>query len=139
MTNLITSIDPSSGQFKAAKEKVAPDTPIQMLNMLKFREQANYKDDVNVIACSGKEAYQRYSELSFPKIKAVGGSVSFKAKALTEMIAPEGEHWDDVFIVSWPTFQKFLDVVMSADYQAGTFHRTAALQDSRLIMLEATS
>lgn len=131
------SVDPSPGQFKAAKQAVALNTPIQMLNMLAFRELADYAGNANVVSCSGKEAYQRYADHSFPKIEAAGGKINFKSNALASMIAPEDEHWDEIFIVNWPTFQVFLDVIMSPEYQSGTFHRTAALLDSRLIMLEA--
>ena len=131
------TIDPNPGQFKAAMEKIPVDTPIMMLNMLRFRDQANYSDKDEAKTCSGIEAYQRYSDASFPKIKAVGGSIALYADVLTEMIAPDDEKWDKVFVVNWPSYQVFLDIVMSKEYQSTTFHRSAALLDSRLIMLKA--
>ena len=131
------SVDPTPEQFKAARTNIPADTPILMLNMLRFRELANYKDDIGITNSTGRQAYKRYSDLSFPKIKDAGGKIDWKAKALASMIAPAEEKWDEVFVVNWPSFQSFLDVILSPDYQAGTFHRTAALLDSRLIMLEA--
>jgi len=131
------SVDPTPEQFKNARSKIPGDTPILMLNMLRFRESANYQINTKASACSGREAYTRYSELSFPQIEAAGGKIDWKSKALASLIAPVNEHWDEVFIVNWPTFQVFLDVILSKKYQEGTFHRTAALLDSRLIMLEA--
>ena len=131
------TIDPAPGQFKAAMNHVPMDTPIMMLNMLRFREQALYTSDVQVEPCSGREAYQRYSDASFEKIKATGASINFRSKSLFSMIAPEDETWDEIFIVKWPKFKDFLDVILSEEYQKGTYHRTAALLDSRLIMLES--
>ena len=131
------SVDPTPEQFKAARKNIPADTPILMLNMLRFRETASYIETTDQSACTGREAYKRYSELSFPKIQTAGGKIDLKANALASMIAPADEHWDEVFVVNWPSFQAFLDVILSPEYQAGTFHRTAALLDSRLIMLEA--
>jgi hypothetical protein len=49
------------------------------------------------------------------------------------VIAPEGEEWDDAVLVEYPSRKAFLDMLALPDYQAAVFHRTAALDDSRLI------
>jgi uncharacterized protein (DUF1330 family) len=130
------SIDPAPGKIKTITNEVPLDAPILMLNLLRFNELANYPEDSDNSACSGLEAYQIYSNSAFPKIKAVGGSMFWQSQVLTSVIAPDDEEWDKAFLISWPSFQSFLDVVMSPDYQKITVHRTAALKDSRLIMLE---
>ncbi|NNC96451.1 MAG: DUF1330 domain-containing protein [Gammaproteobacteria bacterium] len=129
-------IDPTSGQFKAAKDRVALDTPILMLNMLRFRVSAKYSKEDQATACSGIEAYQRYSDLAFPILKSVNASMRLYSNALATMIGPQDETWDRVFVVEWPSFDVFLNTVMDPEYQKITFHRSAALDDSRLIMLE---
>jgi len=130
------TIDPQPGKLKELIETVALDKPILMLNLLKFSEHANYSEQSGHTICSGIEAYQRYSDLAFPKIKAAGGRMFWQSAALASVIAPATEEWDKAFLISWPSFQVFLDVIMSETYQATTPHRTAALSDSRLIMLE---
>jgi len=130
------SIDPSPGKIKNLINIVPLDKPILMLNLLCFNEKAAYPENNDYPACSGIEAYQIYSDMAFPKIKAVGGSMFWQSQVMASVIAPDDEEWDKAFLVNWPSFQTFLDVIMSPDYQQGTVHRTAALKDARLIMLE---
>jgi uncharacterized protein (DUF1330 family) len=40
-----------------------------------------------------------------------------------------------MFLVEYPSLQAFATMVTSPDYQKVAIHRTAALQDSRLIVL----
>ena len=104
--------------------------PVVMLNLLRFREQAAYSDPLE--ACSGREAYKRYSQTSLQTIAAVGGSVIFSGKAHESLIAPQGEYWHQVFLVRYPSVAAFQSMLSMPEYQACVRHRTAALQDSRL-------
>lgn len=107
-----------------------PDKPVVMLNLLKFREQAAYDDPAE--ACSGREAYKRYSKTSLQTIAAVGGSIIFSGKAHESLIAPAGEGWHQVFLVRYPSAAAFVTMISMPQYQAASRHRTAALLDSRL-------
>ena len=106
------------------------DQPVVMLNLLRFREQAAYNDLLE--ACTGREAYKRYSQTSLQTIAAVGGSVIFSGKAHESLIAPQGEYWHQVFLVRYPSVAAFRSMLSMPHYQASVRHRTAALQDSRL-------
>lgn len=130
------TIDPKPGRIKKLMQTVAMDKPIVMLNMLKFREQANYPEGSGHSPCSGAEAYQRYSDNAIPTIKAAAGDVLWQGRAMGTVIAPEDEDWDQVLLVQWPSFQTFINVVLDPEYQKGTVHRTSALEDARLVMLE---
>jgi len=44
-TNFDPSIDPTADQVRALRD-AGPDGPVVMLNLLKFREQANYPQDL---------------------------------------------------------------------------------------------
>lgn len=131
------SIDPAPGKIKELINDIPLDKPILMLNLLRFNKIAKYPENSEHNVCSGEEAYNIYSKLSFPKIRAAGGGMYLQTQVLASVIAPEDEEWDKAFIVSWPSLQTFLDVIMDQNYQEGTVHRTAALEDSRLLMLDS--
>lgn len=107
--------------------------PIAMINLLRYREQAAYAPDAGVTPCTGREAYGRYSEVAIQKVAGVGGRVVWMGVVQAALIAPEGERWDDAVIVEYPSKEAFLRMISDPEYQACVFHRTAALEDSRLI------
>jgi len=109
---------------------LAPDKPVVMLNLLRFRDQAAYSDPQE--ACSGREAYKRYARASLETIAAVGGEVIFSRKAGASVIGPPGETWDQVFLVRYPSIAAFRAMLSMPQYQAVVRHRSAALEDSRL-------
>ena len=59
LTNFDPSIDPTADQVRALRDAGpdGPDGPVVMLNLLKFREQANYSAGSSHEPCSGAEAY----------------------------------------------------------------------------------
>lgn len=125
------SIDPREGQMKAALESVPAGVPVVMLNLLKFRAQAQYPDQSSPL--TGKQAYNLYSKQAFAHVAGCGGEVLFWGKAHAAIIAPEGESWDEMLLVQYPSIEKFVAMVMNPDYQAIAVHRTAGLEDARLI------
>jgi uncharacterized protein (DUF1330 family) len=67
------------------------------------------------------------------------GRVLWAAAATYTVVAPPGERWDDVLLVEYPSRQAFLEMVDRHDYQTAAVHRTAALEDSRLIATRPNS
>ena len=126
------SIDPTRATIKQFAESFPADTPVVMLNLLRFREQAAYAD-ASVPPCSGRQAYAQYSTLIEPILAAAGGTVLWAGKAHTALIAPDGEQWDEVLLVQYPAREAFLGMITSPAYKAIVHHRTAALADSRLV------
>jgi uncharacterized protein (DUF1330 family) len=104
-----------------------------MLNLLRYRERAEYPPGTDASACSGREAYARYATVALVKVAAVGGRFLWMGSASASLIGPDTEAWDDVALVEYPSRQAFLQMVAMADYQAAVVHRSAALMDSRLI------
>jgi len=51
------TIDPTADQVRALRD-AGPDGPVVMLNLLKFREQANHPAASAHVPCSGAEAYR---------------------------------------------------------------------------------
>jgi uncharacterized protein (DUF1330 family) len=110
-----------------------PDAPIVMINLLRYREQAAYPDGSDAAPCSGREAYQRYGAEAAKHIAAVGGRILWMGAAGPTLIGPADETWDDAVLVEYPARKAFLEMVARPEYQACAVHRTAALEDSRLI------
>lgn len=127
------SLNPSRDQLAAFAAEMPAGTPILMLNLLRYREAAEYPAGDEHAPCSGREAYRRYSRTALAKVQGVGGRVELLAPAQVALIAPEGEHWDELLLVRYPSKAAFLGMLADPEYRAATVHRTAALADSRLI------
>lgn len=130
------TIDPQPGKIKELMQTVNPDTPIVMVNLLKFRDSANYPTDSDHSPCSGEEAYKRYSKVASVKIREAGGEIHFASRSMGTLIGPTDEEWDQVILVKYPSFKAFVGMIMAEEYQAASVHRTAAMENSRLIMSE---
>ncbi|MCA9759825.1 MAG: DUF1330 domain-containing protein, partial [Candidatus Eisenbacteria bacterium] len=52
------------------------------------------------------------------------------------LIGPENERWDAALLVQQDSVASFMAFASNAEYLAGMGHRTAALEDSRLLPLE---
>jgi uncharacterized protein (DUF1330 family) len=126
-------IVPLPEQLKAFSETVDDDTPIIMINLLKFRNRANYPADSGFAPCTGREAYQRYIAAAGPIIEKLGGGLHWIADVKCVVIGPLSESWDEALLVKYPTRKSFIDMVAMPEYQKAAVHRTAAVQDSRLI------
>lgn len=118
----------------------APDGPVTMLNLLQFREVANYSAHPDLAPdepISGREAYKRYTQNTLPILEAEGGSVTFLGSAGHLLIGPEDVRWDMVMLVTHASAAAFLAMASNAAYLQGIGHRTAALADSRLLPIQA--
>jgi uncharacterized protein (DUF1330 family) len=133
----MASIDPSPEQLAHFLGHADVEKPIVMLNLLRFRARTQYPPGTDAAACSGREAYARYAAVALAKVAEVGGRLVWMASADASLIGPDGEVWDEVALVEYPSRQAFLRMIEMPDYQAAVVHRSAALADSRLIPTEA--
>ena len=129
----MSPVEPSPERMKFLVENAEDDSPIVMINLLRYREQAQYAVDSGVAPCSGREAYQRYGAVATQHVQGVGGRMLWAGAVHASPIAPPDEAWDDAVIVEYPSRLAFRTMLGKPDYQKATFHRTAALEDSRLI------
>jgi uncharacterized protein (DUF1330 family) len=128
------SVEPTETKLGAFRDEPEADKSIVMVNLLRFRDDAYYNDsDVNSKPCSGREAYARYSKLVTPLLLEVGGAPLWMGSAITSLIAPPGERWDQVILVLYPSRKAFIKMIETDAYSSAMRHRTAALLDSRLI------
>ena len=113
--------------------RVADGQALVMINLLKYREAAAYPEGYDAEPCSGREAYRRYGQAAIRFITAVGGEVIWEGSPKAMLIGPRDEEWHKALLVRYPTKHAFLTMIGNPQYQAITVHRTAALEDSRLI------
>ena len=101
--------------------------PICMVNLLKFKEKAEYEDGRKT-TLSGAEAYQIYGAATGPLIKKLGGEIVFTS-VLKGMVVGEVEDlWGVMAIAKYPTLQSFIDMVSSTEYLSAYHHRIAGLK-----------
>jgi uncharacterized protein (DUF1330 family) len=132
----MATIDPTRESFSQLFANTAPDKPVTMLNLLRFKESAHYSADRAETACSGREAYARYVGNALQSVKAAGGKVVWQGHACHALVAPADERWDEVLLVQYPSAAAFMDMVRSPAYQAFVHHRSAALDDARLFAMQ---
>ena len=123
-------VDPTPEQLQRLAAST-DDGPIVMLNLLRFKQQADGPFEGENI--SGREAYERYAEAVAPCLERVGGRIVFAIECAETVIGPDGE-WDLCAGAEYPSRAAFLE--MTADPAFGEAHplRTAALAESRLIV-----
>lgn len=133
MTN-VTYIDPSPANFQAFKD-LPRDTPIQMLNLLLYRDMADYPEDHEHAGkgWTGREAYAEYGRTSGPIFQRVGGSIVWRGRFEAMVTGPDVREWHDGFVAQYPNAGAFFEMIKDAEYQKAVVNRTAALIDSRLI------
>jgi hypothetical protein len=114
--------------------------PVVMLNLLRFRAVADYSafpEIAPAVPISGAEAYERYMEHTMPFLKRSGGEILFFGEGGPFLIGPEEERWDRVLLVRQASIEEFIGFASNQDYLRGIGHRTAALEDSRLLPISA--
>jgi uncharacterized protein (DUF1330 family) len=130
------AVEPTPAQMQRLLRDIAQPGPVVMINLLRYRERADYPPGFDAQPCSGHEAYQRYVAVAAVKVAEAGGNILWMGAVKTSVIAPEGEEWDDAILVQYPSRAAFMEMVSRPDYQAAAPHRTAALADSRLLLTE---
>jgi len=136
MTDMPGSIDPTRPQFEAFKA-MPRDRPIQMLNLIRLKPMATYPEDHpnHGKGMTGLDAYRAYGRTSAEVFARVGGRQIWAGKPEGVLTGPTEERWDLAFIAEYPGGGAFLAMVTDPEYREHVRHRTAGVEDSRLIRL----
>lgn len=114
-------LDPTSDQFKTFATS-SIDGKVLMLNLLKFKKE------------TGEQQYMKYMAAATPFIEQANAKVVFYGKPIFSFIGPTTLEWDKALIVEYADKSDFLNMITAEGYPAAM--RTAALEDSRLIVCE---
>ena len=109
---------------------------VVMLNLLRFKDIADYSATPELspeTPISGKDAFQKYIEHTLPFLKESGGELLFYGDGGKFLIGPQNEKWDFVMLVRQKSLKDFMAFSSNKEYLAGLGHRSAALEDSRLL------
>lgn len=123
--------------------KLPSNTPIYMLNLIKFRRTATYpptssSSDESSSSLTGSQAYfQKY----IPAFRTIASKFGGKSKlhflgtAMANVIAEPGDQeWDVVMLVRYESKEAFAEIATSEEYarDAGP-HREAAVEVWKLV------
>jgi uncharacterized protein (DUF1330 family) len=128
-------IEPTASQLERFVGDDPGISPV-MLNLLRYRDTADYSAVPELDPgrpVTGREAYAAYSEAVLPILAGLGGGIEMFGACHGTLIGPDGDEWDDIVLVRYPSTQAFVGMVTSEEYRAIQGHRTAALADSRLV------
>ncbi len=127
-------VDPSRENWQRFKD-LPRDRPIQMLNLIRFRELAEYPEGHpnHGKGLTGLEAYAIYREGFQRLVSGDGAAMVWEASLECVVTGPAGE-WDEAFVMGYPNSAAFMAMVKNEEYIRDVLpHRTAAVADSRLI------
>lgn len=130
----MSHIDPTREIMETFRD-LPSDRPIAMINLLRFRDRADYPADhaEHGKGLSGAEAYRRYGSAAAAPFQRAGGRQVWLGRPELTVIGPATEQWDLAFIAAYPTGEAFTAMLRDPEYREAVVHRQAAVQDSRLI------
>jgi len=105
------------------------DGPIWMVNLMSYREKADYADG-RTSDISGREADDLYAP--FGPLKAIGAEIVFVADVDTQFLNPEPK-WNRVAIVKYPTRKSFIDMQERPDFKELHHHKEAGMASTFVI------
>jgi hypothetical protein len=106
----------------------ASDTPVVMLNLLKFRAKAVYSDG-RASDLTGRQAYDLYGAAMQHVIERNGGRVVFGGDIASLVIGEVDDVWDTCV----PSAASFATIVTSPEVTEIGVHRAAGLEGQLLI------
>jgi len=120
------AVMPNEEQIKEFSEQ-GEDKPIYMVNLLKFKEKANYPDKRET-DLTGEEAYAIYAEEVAGHLEKVGGKPLFGGEVERLMLGEVEDLWDKVAIAMYPSRKAMLQMINDPDYIVSAQHRVAGLE-----------
>jgi len=119
------AVYPNEEQIKGFTEDNSGG-PISMVNLLKFKEKAEYPDGRET-DLTGAEAYAIYGAAVSKLLVELGGGMVFSGVVERLALGEVEELWDMVAIAQYPNRKAMLDMMMSPAYAEIAPHRDAGL------------
>jgi len=102
------------------------DGPFVMVNLLKFKDRAEYPDGSDA-HLTGREAYARYGEAVSKLVAGLGGKIRYSGAVTGLLLGEVEELWDAVALAEYPSLAAFQAMAMSPEMHAIEHHRKAGL------------
>ncbi|MBU1289044.1 MAG: DUF1330 domain-containing protein [Alphaproteobacteria bacterium] len=124
VTNEVLPTDPE--RIMAMMEK-GPDGPIFMVNLLKFKDKADYEDG-RATDLSGRDAYMIYGRAVTDLLPKFGGRGLFAGDVTFLALGQVEELWDEIAIAMYPDRASMVRMSMSDEWREISVHRAAGLK-----------
>ncbi len=105
------------------------DGPIWMVNLMRYREVADYADGRDT-TISGREADDLYAPLG--PLAGVGAEIVFVADVEDQLLG-DSPRWDRVAVVRYPTRRAFIEMQSLPDFQRQHVHKDAGMEQTFVI------
>ena len=130
------TVECSAAALEAAGKTLDGEGPVYMVNMVRYKDRADYHGASALPPCSGREAYfQRYAPAFNQVAQGEDYGVFWLGNVREVLVGAEGEHWDDIVIVRYSSFAALRRILQSGAYEEEAApHRRAALADWRFIV-----
>lgn len=123
---VVNEVMPTSRERIEEMMQPGPDGPIYMVNLLKFKDVAEYEDGRQT-DLTGYEAYQIYGRGVAQLLPTYGGEVVFAADVTFLALGQVQELWDEVAIAKYPNRAALFEMSTSDEWRELAVHRTAGL------------
>ena len=124
---VINEVLPSDPKQIEETLQPGPDGPIFMVNLLKFKDKADYADGRDT-DLTGRQAYQLYGAGVAGLIQDYGGRIFFVADTTFLPLGQVEELWDEVAIAAYPDRASLVRMSQSQEWQDLAVHRAAGLK-----------
>lgn len=108
------------------------DTPVVMLNLLRFKERADQGDR------SGEDAYREYASRMRKIVESQGGRFLWGGRVDSQVIGESDVPFHVIGLVEYPNRETFLKIASSREVAEISVHRSAGLEGQWLIASTAT-
>jgi hypothetical protein len=105
------------------------DGPVWMVNLMKYRETADYTDG-RESTISGREADDLYAPTE--SLAAIGADVAFFGDVDQQLLG-DTPQWDRVGVVKYPTRRSFIEMQSRPDFQRQHAHKEAGMAETIVI------
>ncbi|MEO6042845.1 MAG: hypothetical protein ABIQ47_02835 [Tepidiformaceae bacterium] len=105
------------------------DGPVFMVNLMKYREVADYADGRGDIR-SGREADNEYTPAEI--LRDIGAEIVFAADVERQLVG-ETPKWDRIGIVKYPSRKAFIKMQTRQDFRAKHVHKEAGMERTIVI------
>ena len=106
------------------------DSPIYMVNLMKYHEVAQYTADASVDKpISGREADDRYNPASI--LAKIGANMMFVGDVVKSHVG--SEDWDRIAVVRYPSRKSFIDMQSRKDFSEKHVHKAAGMQRTIIV------
>lgn len=131
----MATIECTPAALQAAGEALVDAGPLYMVNMVRYRDEAEYGAGSTLPPCSGREAYfHRYAPAFRQVAHGEDYGLFWVGNVRGVLVGSDGEAWDDVVIVRYASFMVLRRILESPAYtEQAAPHRRAALADWKFI------